>query len=253
MRYFRCTQCSSLLQRPLPEPGLLERYYESYLDIKAVMNPGYLEGDTFAALCRERDLTFKEIGFDRQRIPSSRNVELGCANGLFLKYLKDSGSAQTVGIDISAALLAAIRLQDVTLIKGSLDDLADGAADHLFMFNVLEHLPDVRSACVSAARVLAPGGYAVIEVPLAGLLSCWHGRRWRFLMGDEHLNIPSKRALVGLCREQGLRLRGLTRFGSGYTSGTLSAPLKRIADSLAKRWGIGDRGCFLFQKAPAGS
>ena len=116
--YFRCAQCASLLQRPLPESGRLERYYEAYIDIKAAMNPGYLEGSSFQSISRERDLTFTEIGFDTRRIASSRNVELGCANGLFLRYLKERGSAQTAGIDISSVLLAVIRVEGVQLLHG---------------------------------------------------------------------------------------------------------------------------------------
>jgi SAM-dependent methyltransferase len=56
------------------------------------------------------------------------------------------------------------RIVDVT---GSLTrlPLADSSVDFLMCFHVLEHIPDDRTAMAEIARVLAPGGVGLLQVP----------------------------------------------------------------------------------------
>ncbi len=214
------------------------------------MNPGYLDESSYAALSRERTLTLSEIGFPLSRVALGRNVELGCANGLFVRFLAEAGSASTVGLDVSESLLSlARRLPGVgaaRFARGSLSELPDASCDNLFMFNVLEHSPDVPGLVADAARVLSRGGFAVVETPVSGVVARAFGASWRHLMPDEHLAVPSARALYALCAESGLRRLGSTRFGSGLTAGAAPRALKRALDALAKRLAFGDRMCVLF-------
>lgn len=57
------------------------------------------------------------------------------------------------------------RLVDVL---GSLTQIpmADESVDFLFCYHVLEHIPDDRAAMAEIARVLRPGGAAVLQVPI---------------------------------------------------------------------------------------
>lgn len=215
------------------------------------MNPGYLDEASYAALARERDLTLSEIGFPEGRIARGRNVELGCANGLFVRYLAERGSGSIVGLDVSESLLSLARalpgVGEARFVRGSLSALPDDSCDTLFMFNVLEHSPDVSGLVADASRVLSRGGLAVIETPVSGVVSRAFGRRWRHLMPIEHLAIPSARALFALCAGNGLRPLGSTRFGSGLSAGSAPRALKRSLDALAKKFAFGDRMCALFE------
>ena len=250
--YARCGGCGSVLQWPLPSADRIESYYESYLDAKGAMNPGYLDEASCAALARERDLTLSEIGFPADRIARGRNVELGCANGLFVRYLVGRGSVSTLGLDVSESLLAAARalpgVGEATFLRGSLEAAADGSCDNLFMFNVIEHSPDVAGLVARAFRVLVRGGLAVVETPVAGLVSRAFGPSWRHLMPDEHLAIPSARALYALFSRNGFRPLGSTRFGCGLSAGSAPRAAKAALDALAKRFGFGDRLCALFER-----
>ncbi len=245
--YWRCRSCSSIMQRPLPDRRDIADYYESYLDHKASMNPGYLDEASYAALSRERDLTFVEIGFDVRRIEEGRNVEIGCANGLFIKYLADRGSTHSMALDISESLIQAARALPGTMnaefLVGSIDLLDDRSCDNLFMFNVLEHAEDPSVLMRHAARALSPGGSLVAELPVAGLVARLFSKSWRHLMPGEHLALPSPRALRRMAREAGFRLAGTTRFGSGFSAGSVPSCVKRPLDWLAKRLCYGDRMC----------
>ncbi len=45
---------------------------------------------------------------------------------------------------------------------------ADGAYDLIYCSNVLEHVPDDKAAMAELYRILAPGGLAIIQVPIRG-------------------------------------------------------------------------------------
>ena len=49
---------------------------------------------------------------------------------------------------------------------------ADGTFDVVLASNVLEHIPDDRAAMGEVRRVLRPGGWAMLPVPIAGLVTC---------------------------------------------------------------------------------
>ncbi|MBN1616937.1 MAG: methyltransferase domain-containing protein [Spirochaetales bacterium] len=245
--YYRCRSCASIYQHPLPSPEGLCAYYERYLDVKARMNPGYLDPASVLSVRRERSLTFREIGFDPGRIACGTNAELGCANGLFLRYLVEEGSLRTIGLDLSESLLSAIVLSGVRILHGGLELLDEKSVDNLYLFNVAEHALDIEALFYQASRVLAQEGCVVLELPLSGLVSRFFGQKWRFLMPDEHLAIPSMKGLRILLRKTGFTIRGQTRFGSGWTSGSIYRPIKRLCDFAAKHLGFGDRGCFLLE------
>lgn len=246
--YHRCGTCGSILQAPLPDEEELSSYYENYRVIKAELNPGYLDETAFQTLASERDKTLAEIGFQKENLKNAVNVELGCANGLFLRYLAENGSVSTIGIDRSQHMLDSIKAKNIRLIKGSLKDIEAGSADNIFLFNVLEHIPDTGRAMRDLVRAAKNTSKIIIEVPLSGYIQNRFGSKWRFLMADEHLNIPSLEGLKILLSRYGLRIIGSTRFGSGFTSGMIGGSLKRTLDFLAKKMRFGDRGSFLIER-----
>jgi SAM-dependent methyltransferase len=64
-----------------------------------------------------------------------------------------------VGVDLDARLRPSL-LGDITRIP-----LADGCVDLLVCYHVLEHVPDDWAAMAEIARILAPGGVAIISTP----------------------------------------------------------------------------------------
>ena len=245
IEYLICDKCLSINQSPLPTDKLINEYYNSYIDIKKEMNPGYLEENNINNLFIERDKTFKEIGFQKKWFNNKTNVEYGCANGHFLLYLKKNGASNIIGIDISKTLIKSIKIDNVTLINGDLSALNNRSIDNLFMFNVLEHFQDVRRVFDTAARKLKNDAKIVIEVPISGIISKAFSENWRFLMPDEHLHIPSIKGLKKLLNDYNFKIIGKTRFGSGFTKGAINNNIKNILDKSAKSFKFGDRACFL--------
>lgn len=243
--YYKCKKCGSIVQYPLPEDGELSSYYENYYKIKEKLNPGYLSEKNRDNFFKERELTFKEIGFKKERFANRCNVEVGVANGDFLFYMKENGAEDIVGIDISDTLLKSIKIDTVKLIKGDLSLLKEKSIDNLFMFNVVEHMRDIKECFELIITRLKDDGLLIIEVPIAGFISSFFKTKWRFLMPDEHLHIPSLRGFKKLIRRYGLSIEGYTRFGSGFTTGMINLWIKKILDKFAKIFKYGDRITFL--------
>lgn len=96
-------------------------------------------------------------------------VDLGCGQGANLATLQ-RGAASVVGVDVSfAALLAAHRRTDGHVPLAVADagrlPLADGSVGIVVCSEVLEHVPELGLALAEIARVLRPGGSALITTP----------------------------------------------------------------------------------------
>jgi 2-polyprenyl-3-methyl-5-hydroxy-6-metoxy-1,4-benzoquinol methylase len=97
----------------------------------------------------------------------SRFLEVGCAAGLLLKRARERGW-QVTGVELSSDAVAHARGLGLDVMQGTLEDAAlpADAFDVVYMGDVLEHVPDCRAALAEVARVLAPGGHAVVRGPI---------------------------------------------------------------------------------------
>ena len=95
-------------------------------------------------------------------------LELGVGGGHVLRMFP---KAKLTGVDMSSVILETATRNlaglDVTLIKGDLIELKldAGRFDRLICTEVLEHTVDPESYVREMARLLKPGGRAVITVP----------------------------------------------------------------------------------------
>jgi SAM-dependent methyltransferase len=94
-----------------------------------------------------------------------RVLDLGCGKGRFARVLAARG-ARVVGLDVSAAMLAAAREAGVDCVRGSARRLpfASSSFDGAIAVEVFEHLEPraIDRACEELRRVLRPGGTFVL-------------------------------------------------------------------------------------------
>ncbi|AMY11767.1 putative S-adenosylmethionine-dependent methyltransferase [Luteitalea pratensis] len=148
--------------------------------------------------------------------PAPRVIEAGCGARAHLAY---PAGARVVGIDILRSQLLrngeACRLAqgDVTALP-----VASASADLVVCWDVLEHLPAPERAIAEMARVLRPGGLAVVALPnilsLKGLVTRftpWWFHVWvyRRVLGDRSVGTDGSdqfpTALRWVLRPSGLR------------------------------------------------
>ena len=137
-----------------------------------------------------RKLFSREIG--RARISTrARALDIGTSTGTNLRMLRDLGFADVEGLDLSEE---AIRYCDEKGLgpvhKGDICAMpfADSSFDLVLATDVIEHVEDDAQALSEAARVLEPGGTAIISVPafqtLYGLQDRVAQHRRRYLKRD---------------------------------------------------------------------
>jgi SAM-dependent methyltransferase len=97
-------------------------------------------------------------------------LEVGCSSGFLLRELtEDWPQSLVIGSDYIAGPLnrLAERFPALPLLRFDLVQcpLPTASVDAVVLLNVLEHIDDHLSAMRQVARVLKPGGVAVVEVP----------------------------------------------------------------------------------------
>jgi ubiquinone/menaquinone biosynthesis C-methylase UbiE len=134
----------------------------------------YDEGDIHQTYRTGRALSGEQVDFWsallRDAVVSRPRLilDIGCGVGRFSGMLRDLFRASVVGLDSSARMLAAARLDPalsgIGWIRGSVEALpiGDGRADLLLLFLVYHHLADRPAALRECSRTLAREGALLI-------------------------------------------------------------------------------------------
>jgi SAM-dependent methyltransferase len=99
--------------------------------------------------------------------PESRVLDVGCGTGYHIGRLRQRG-LDVVGIEPGEELRLRARQNNpgATIDDGDIDNLPfpEASFDAVLVIEVLRHLPDPRPGLGEVARVLRPGGVAVVTV-----------------------------------------------------------------------------------------
>lgn len=116
----------------------------------------------------------------RRWLGGPRLLELGCGTGLVLERVR-AFAPGAAGADLSLGMLRRARARGLPVTKASALALPcrDASLDLVYSFKVLPHIERLDDALAEVARVLAPGGVALLEFynprSLRGL---WKKLRW---------------------------------------------------------------------------
>ncbi|MCB5227754.1 class I SAM-dependent methyltransferase [Alishewanella sp. 16-MA] len=236
--YAKCVRCRVLRHHPYPSAEQISAYYTHYQSLKSAGSI-YLSDDGYSVFCRDKKLTFADLGIKLSDFNNKQVLDVGCATGQFLQMMQDAGATNVMGLDASAECI------NIAKSKG-LNCQNQEFLDHqqqyhvISMWHLIEHVMDPIAYLHKAYELLLPGGWLLIETPVTGELSTAFGSDWRYLMPIEHLHLFPFDTLVQLTNQAGFALQRFTRFGSGNDSGTVSQPNKGAMDRFAKSTGSGD-------------
>ena len=136
-------------------------------------------------------------------------VDLGCGSGVMLTEVLQTKPRWTgFGLDISGASVAYARRlahhkgvdRQAHFQRGNIAELpfATGTVDLVIASEVIEHLPDPQAAFSEIARVLVPGGFVVLTIPIDS-------------QTPAHLSsLSDADEFTDLCREAGLTVESLS-------------------------------------------
>jgi ubiquinone/menaquinone biosynthesis C-methylase UbiE len=107
-----------------------------------------------------------------------RVLEIGCGSGA-ASMLFAQGGANVTAIDLNEHAIAMAKIHSESLqvtaicMDAEAMDFPDGSFDHVFSWGVLHHTSDPKRAFAELARVLRPGGTALVMVYNRQSLRYW--------------------------------------------------------------------------------
>lgn len=203
------------------------------------MSMGYLE-HVFRATEEENRRAILGL---LESAPSARLLDLGCYDGeLTMRMAAEIGSHDVTGVEVVPEMADRSRAKGIEVVCTDLNErlpLPDASFDVVIANQIIEHLHDTDRFVAEIARLLAPGGYAVIST---NNLSSLHnivslilgqqpppahvssevilGNRFNPLKGQRHenramahLRIFTHRALRDLLAYRGLRCETCRKVG----------------------------------------
>ena len=245
-----CRSCDLTYVTPrLNDASLIDNVYdEGYWNSNAAKDRGYsdyrADEELYLKTYRRR-LSVVRRHFQKP----GRVLDVGCAAGFFLRVMQEEGW-QVLGLEPSDAIRphAQKLLGEENVRAGLLGQiqLEPGSFDLISMWDVIEHIPDVRAAVREVRNLLAPGGRFLIETQnvesrAAKLL----GKRWQHYKHAEHIYHFNRRTIDKLLSEEGFEIvENRAALGGKYVSmgfiaeragrlhplaSTLLSPLKLLA------------------------
>lgn len=190
--YYQCTGCDAVFQYPPAAVDVIAGFYPDayrvYEREDKVKEPSNLKKGVLRtkygyhhlrvpAIYRllapiASVLTYKD-GIPYK--PNGRALDVGCANGRFMRALRALGWS-CEGVDFNINAVNTCRAQGLKVHHGDLESAHydDASFDLITARHVIEHLPDPSSFVGEAGRILRPGGQLLIATPNSQAL----GRQW---------------------------------------------------------------------------
>ena len=178
----RCSACGLVYTVPQLTAAQIGRYYPpSYYGARNARFHAVMEW--LVGWFRRR----RAVHLRRLRKSTGAVLDIGCGRGHFLGWLRAWGWTCT-GTELSDA--AAQHARDVLQLDVRTGAYLPGtfpeaAFDAVYLWHVLEHLPETRTALSDVRRILRPEGMLVIAVPN---LSSWQAQACGY--GWFHLDLP---------------------------------------------------------------
>jgi 2-polyprenyl-3-methyl-5-hydroxy-6-metoxy-1,4-benzoquinol methylase len=240
--YVRCRDCGLVQMNPQPEAASVQKRYGS------AHGNDYLAYETAneAAFLALQHKTLEDAGIGRieaQFFPSGRRrfLDAGCATGALLEKMRERGW-EASGVEISAQMAEYGRKNrglPISTLPLEENGFAENSFDVIHASHLIEHLNNPAVFVREAQRILSGGGLFLVTTPnIAGMQAKLLGGRWRSAIYD-HLYLFSVKTLAALLRREGFVVEQTVTWG-GLARGLAPAPVKRIADRLAKKTGLGD-------------
>lgn len=120
----------------------------------------------------DKEKYYRLWGYDHQfafdRIKTGQVVlDVGCGSGNFLARIKEKTS-QAVGLEFNNVAIEKCRKAGITVYPDSIEEHAEkffGYYDVICLFQVLEHIHNVKPFLEACLKALKPGGRLIIGVP----------------------------------------------------------------------------------------
>jgi SAM-dependent methyltransferase len=223
----RCADCATLMTNPRPSPEILDAFYagsENYAFWNEHIFPAS-EGARRERIFKPR--VDRMLGLaDKLGVGRGTLLEVGAGFGTFCEEVRSRGAFEkVVALEPTPDLAATIRSRGIETIEQPFEhaEIEAGSVDVVAAFEVIEHLFSPAEFAEASARVLRPGGLAIVSCPnIAGFDTLVLGREANAI-DHEHLNYFNPHSLGLLFERFGFTVEEV------QTPGRLDVDLVRAA------------------------
>jgi 2-polyprenyl-3-methyl-5-hydroxy-6-metoxy-1,4-benzoquinol methylase len=202
--HFLCYDCGHIKVTPTPSQEFLNLLYDSNYE--------------YTSCERSSSSIQKSYGWiDKLETSKEYNIlDVGCADGVWLDYLKNMGFKNLFGIEISFQLSEIARLKGYQIVNGDLSRnfFEDQTFDLIHIGDVIEHMIDPAAMLSQLKNLLTRDGYIVITTPnmdslwskITRLTSEVTGLPWSSLTPPHHQQNFTQKSLKLLIENLGFRV-----------------------------------------------
>jgi 2-polyprenyl-3-methyl-5-hydroxy-6-metoxy-1,4-benzoquinol methylase len=140
-------------------------------------------------------------------------LDIGTAGGAFLDAAKQYGY-DAYGMEPSADLVARGKARGLQIEQGTIEshNFAQGSFDVVCLWDVIEHLPDPKSALVEIRKLLKPDGILLINYPDIGTWQAkFAGKRFWWIL-SVHLHHFTRKSIRDICSRTGFEAFHFQRY-----------------------------------------
>jgi len=203
-RLLKCLECGMIYESPR---------YPAEIIIKGYMAS---EESGHDSQYRMRVLSFYKALKKNKRflpLPGSTVLDIGTAGGAFLDAAKEFGF-DAYGMEPSRDLVERGKARGLKIEQGTIENhsFAAHSFDMVCLWDVIEHLPDPKSALIEIRKLLKPNGVLLINFPDIGT---WQaklaGKKFWWIL-SVHLHHFSKSTIRGICQHTGFEVFHFQRY-----------------------------------------
>jgi len=165
-------------------------------------------------------------------------LDIGCATGGFLKYLKQKGNTKLYGIDFSNDYLnVASQNKDLIIKNGFVENIPDFKTKFNFIIadQIVEHLIDPNKIFTEAKKILKKDGYLCISIPNALEYNNNYFFDFYWFLLKEHIHHFDKFHLCSLADKHGFYMIACMQETTKMTSERTTLPILSIIFKYSKR------------------
>ncbi|WP_051189765.1 class I SAM-dependent methyltransferase [Daejeonella oryzae] len=205
----------------------VKRFFEKLptIELRECISTGYkfyypfgLAGDgKFYSSLQKWDWYYMPWKWEHQKAfemiePHMKVLEIGCAEGSFLKKLIEKLNVNAIGLEFNEDVVEQAKLNGLPVYNESLEDFAvrqEGNFDAVCSFQVLEHIANVKSFLENNIKCLKKGGKLIIGVP--NNKSFLRLDEWTLLnMPPHHMGLWTEKSLKNLENHFPIKLKAIT-------------------------------------------
>jgi len=261
----KCGSCGLVQVNPQPDLEAVKPYYSaSYFQKRTDRGyNNYFSDELKRQLFKVYEMNLNDAGFyqfEKERfyklnIQKPSFLDVGCAAGYFVEFMKHRGwEAEGIEISNDAASFGIEQLKLKIIVDDffSSRDLKKESYDFITLWASIEHMHSPVKVMKRIHELLKPSGRLILSTCRYGHLAKFRGKDWRYMNVPEHLYFYSMKNMKRLAAETGFNTLKSFSYGSGFTakkdSGFAYKAGKIIMDPLVKILNQGDMMVFYLKK-----